>query len=214
MLSVLSALVLGALAASAAAASPVPASGYQVSLKPMSSVITTGQPTTFTGTISPASAHPSRLVALRRWVRYRWLVLAIVHPTSGGGFSITHTFLMPSENGPTRLRICFPAYHFRFRGCAELAVTIERSSKRIGQHTAHEKRRHQLEAARKHREEKEQRRDREREEQRKRHEEAHQKQEAARSKRREEERQRRDREREERHKRHEEARRRHLEKRQ
>jgi hypothetical protein len=96
----------------------------------------------------------------------------MAQPTAGGGFSITHTFHMPSKNGPTRLRICFPAYHFRFRGCAELAVTIERSSKRTGQ-LAHEKRRHQPEAARKHRAEERQRRDREREERRKLHEEAH-----------------------------------------
>jgi flagellar biosynthesis GTPase FlhF len=152
-----SALALGALG-SATASAGVPTAPYQIFLTATPSRITTGRPTTFTGTVSPARRR-ERPRLWRLAGRHRWLLLATgPKVTAGGAFSVTHTFRAPSRNGPTSLRICFPRDPFNIRTCSTFAVTITRRARPHPAHRAHRKaieerqRKHRQEAAQRRRE--------------------------------------------------------------
>ena len=172
-ISLIGALVVAALVASNATAGvSAPAGGYQISLTTTPSSIITGQPATFTGTISSVPPPALERVSLWRRLRHGW-VLLIVHraPTSGRDFSITRTFAVPSRHGPTMLRICLPRRAYRVRTCTAFAVAIQ-PAKPQGNQTARERHKHKLEEAQRRKEEKRQKKTDKREEQRKRREEA------------------------------------------
>jgi flagellar biosynthesis GTPase FlhF len=169
---IVGALAGGALVSGTASAGTTPTAPYQISLAATPSSITTRQPITFTGTVSPAGA--GERPRLRRLVDGQWMLLAVgAEVAASGGFSVAHTFQFPSRGGPTSLRICFPRTAFNLHTCSTWTVTITRSANPRPAHekTVEERRKHRQEEARKRREETRQRheaRQHEREERRQR----------------------------------------------
>lgn len=117
------------------------------------SSVQTGQPVTFTGTVSPV--RPGRRVVLQRLARGRWRHIGGGFPAgagAGGSFAITHVFLVPSRGGSTLLRICVRRSSLNFRSCsAPFAVTIVRATPPNS--TARERHRLRVQQARKRRQE-------------------------------------------------------------
>jgi hypothetical protein len=154
---VIGALAIGALVSGAASAA-APTAAYRISLAATPSSITTKQPVTFTGTVSPANA--GERPRLHRLINGRWVLLAVGPEVAAGGyFSVTHSFGAPSRGGPTSLSICFHRDASNIHTCSTFTVTIVRQGHSHPAHRAHRKAAE--ERRREHREEAEARRRRE-----------------------------------------------------
>lgn len=158
------ALAAAALAISGVGAGAASAHGRvaaTVVVSPPPSLVQTGFPVTFSGTVSPA--YVGERVGLQRLRRDgRWRAIAIGYVVaSNGGFSITHVFVRISRGVPTTLRIKVPGNPLSVRAfSAPFAITIVRSipRPRPPHVRLHERRRRVAERRRLRREQREARR--------------------------------------------------------
>lgn len=132
LLSVIGVLAVAAFAPTtvAAATYPARAAGFGISLSVRPGGILISQPVSFTGVV-PA-AYVGGRVRLQRLVGPRWKLIGVDRDiASGGGFTITHIFELPSRpHEPTLLRLCFGDARPRLRTCsAPFAVRISRPAK-------------------------------------------------------------------------------------
>jgi hypothetical protein len=100
-----------------------------LTLAASASSVETGQPVTFSGSVSPR--HAGERVLLERQTSQNgnsWHHIGNARVEENGTFSITHTFLRPSESGAATLRAVLPADARNIRSFSEpLEITIHQA---------------------------------------------------------------------------------------